>query len=167
MQNSIYLMLMEDERKNAVLQPSAVFGSLNTLISKECSEIRVLGRSSNHIFRNQSLRVCWSFFSKYSKFYVHFGNPIKLRENLYGFEDNFIWTSCRSYCQLWQEYMWLGVNFLKSHPKFSYLTKRHDTQLNFFDINRTLEQKRCRADFTSVFDALTCWFPKGVLKQEL
>ena len=78
------------------------------------------------------------FFSRHSKYYVSFENAIKIEENLDRFEKNSVWTCCRSFCYLWQEYMWLVVNLLKSGPKIRGLTKRHDTQINFFDINGTL-----------------------------
>ena len=35
-----------------------------------------------------------------------------------------------------------------------------------FNVNGTLAQKCCCADFRSVLDPLTHWFAKGVLKQE-
>ena len=37
--------------------------------------------------------------------------------------------------QLWQECMSAAVNVLKSDPKISNHTKRHQKQLNLFDIN--------------------------------
>ena len=49
-----------------------------------------------------------------------------------------VWTCCRSVCQFWQEYMWSAVKVLESGPKILDPTKRHDNQLNLFDINGTL-----------------------------
>ena len=40
------------------------------------------------------------FFSKCSKSYVHFENAIRLRENVENFGDNFVWTCCKSFCEL-------------------------------------------------------------------
>ena len=77
-------------------------------------------------------------FSKYSKFYVHFENAIKLSENVDGFGDNCVWSWAVNFCQLWQECMWAAINVLKSGPKISECTNRHDKQLHFFDINITL-----------------------------
>ena len=71
------------------------------------------------------------FFEKCSKFYVDFENQIKVLENDDGFEDNFLWTCCGSFCQLWQQYMWWAVNVLGSGPKLSDLTKRNAAQLIF------------------------------------
>ena len=78
------------------------------------------------------------FFSKYSILYVDFENEIKFGDNIDGFEDNCVWTCCGTFCQLWVEDMWSTFNVLKSGPKISDPTKRHDTQLNLFDINGTL-----------------------------
>ena len=118
------------------------FGPLKGLISKECSETGVLQHSSNLIFRNESLRPYWSYesnlFFEIPKFYIDFGNSIKHGVNVHGVEDNCVWTCARIYCQLWQNYMWWGVNLLKTGPKISDPTKRHDTQLNLCHINRTL-----------------------------
>ena len=72
---------------------------------------------------------------KCSKFYVDFKNTVKVPENVFGFEDNCIGTFCGSFSQLWQEYMWSDLHVLKNGAKISDLTKRHDTQLNLFDIN--------------------------------
>ena len=80
----------------------------------------------------------WSFSSKHSKFYVNFKNAIKLRKNVLGFQDNCGWPSCGNFSQLWQEYLWSAVNMLQNGTKISDPTKRHDTQLNLFDINRKL-----------------------------
>ena len=63
---------------------------------------------------------------------------MKLPENFAGLEDNCVWTSWGSFWQLWQESMWSALNLIKSCPKIADPTKRHDTQLNFFDINGTL-----------------------------
>ena len=79
------------------------------------------------------------FFSKCSKFYVDFETPIKVGDDVDGFEDNCVWTCCRRFCQLWQKYMWSTNNAVKSVPKISDPTKRHDTQLNFVDNNGTLD----------------------------
>ena len=73
-----------------------------------------------------------------SEFYADSENSIKLPENVDGFEDNCLWTSCVSFSELWQEYMWSTIHVLKSGHKISHTTKRHDTKLHFFDINETL-----------------------------
>ena len=67
------------------------------------------------------------FISKCSKFYVDSENAIKFQENVDGFEDKCAWSSCGSFCQLWEEHMWLAVNALKSGPNNSDPTKRYDT----------------------------------------
>ena len=79
-----------------------------------------------------------TFLSKYSKFYGQFETLIKLQGNVNGFGGNCVWTCCGTFCQLSQEYMCCAVNVLKRAPKISDPTKRHDTQLNFFDMNGRL-----------------------------
>ena len=59
--------------------------------------------------------------------YVDFWNAIKVGEDVDGFEDNYVWTCCGIFCQLWQEYMWSVVNVSRKRPMISDLTKRHDT----------------------------------------
>ena len=107
-----------------------------------------------------------TFFRKFSKFYVDIQNAIKLGEDVDGFEGNCVWTCCRSFCQLREEYMSLVVKVLRKSPKISDTTQRHDTELNLFDINRTLAKNCCRLDFSSVLDPWPGWFPNGVRKQE-
>ena len=108
----------------------------------------------------------WSIVSKCSKFYVDFKNAKKVSENVFGFEDKCIGTCYRNFSLLWEENMWSAANVLKDGPNISDSTKRHDTQLTFFDINGKLAWKCCRADFSSVWNPLTRWLRKGVLKQE-
>ena len=51
---------------------------------------------------------------------------------------------------LWQENMWSAVNFLKDFRNISDPTKRHDTQLTLFDINRNFAYKSCSEELSSV-----------------
>ena len=78
------------------------------------------------------------FFSKNSKFYVDMYNAIKCEENFDAFKNNFVWSQGANFRQLWQECMWAALNVLKGGPKISDSTKRHEKQLNLFDINRKL-----------------------------
>ena len=91
----------------------------------------------NNFGHVEALKVI--FFSKWLKSYVHFENAIKFAKTIDEIEDNCVWTCCSSFCQLWQEYIWSAVNVLNNRPKISDPTKRHDTQLNMFDINGILE----------------------------
>ena len=79
-----------------------------------------------------------NFFSIWLKSYVHFENAIKFAKTIDEIVDNCVWTCCGSFCQLWQEYIWSAVNLLKIRTKISRITKKHDTQLNIFDINGIL-----------------------------
>ena len=46
-------------------------------------------------------------------------------ENLLGFADNGVWSTCGNLTVLWREVMWSAVNLLPNSPKISQLTKRH------------------------------------------
>ena len=85
----------------------------------------------------------WSFFSKWSKYYVHFKNAIITAETVFGFEDKCFGICFRNFCLLWQEYMSSAVNMLKYGPNIWDPTKRHDTQLTLFDINGKFAWKGC------------------------
>ena len=68
-----------------------------------------------------------NFFEKCWKFKVNFETAIKVPENIDGFEENIVWTCSPSVCQLLEEYMGWSINVLRSGPKISDWTKRHDT----------------------------------------
>ena len=141
--NSICFILMGHYHKSAALHISAVFWTHEHIKSQ-----RVFWNRSFKAFKflhfSESITSDilnlwkWSFFKKRPKFYVDFEKGRRLSENVDGFEDNFIWTCCGTFSQLWQEYRWSAVNVLKSGPQISDSTKRHDTQLNLFDINGKL-----------------------------
>ena len=59
-------------------------------------------------------------------------------EIIYSFEDNWVWSCKGNFSQLYQEYMWSAVKVSKNGPMVSEAIKRHDTQLNLFDINANL-----------------------------
>ena len=63
--------------------------------------------------------------------------------------------------------MWYGVKVLKNSSKISDLTKTDVFQLDMSEINENLGWKNCGSGFRSVWDLLTRWFPKSVLKREL
>ena len=103
---------------------------------------------------------CW----KCSKSYADCENAIKVRENVFAFEDSCVGTCWGNFSLLWQEYMSSAHNVLKDGPHISDLTKRHDRHLTLSDINEKLSEKCCREDFSSVWDPSTPLLPKGVLK---
>ena len=105
----------------------------------------------------------WSFFSKYTTFYVVFKKAIKIKGNVFGFEDNIVGICCRNFSQSWPEYMWYAVNVLKRCAKISSLTKTDVFQLNLSAINAG--QCRCRAGLNSIWDALLCWMRKTFWKK--
>ena len=59
----------------------------------------------------------------------------KVHKKLFGFEDNCVLTCCSNYSLLSREYMWAAVNVLKDGPNIWDPARRHDTELNLFDIN--------------------------------
>ena len=126
-------------------------------------ELHFLESITSKLFKQWS----WTSFSKCAKYYVYFKDTRKLWENVFGFEDNGVWTCCRNLSQLWAEYMWLAVNLLPNNPNISDLTKKDVFQPNLCQINRNAGLKCRRADFVSVWDLWTRWFAKGVLKEEL
>ena len=81
------------------------FGSLNTLTSKECSETGAFGHSCNCIVRSQKLRryrryEANFFFLKCLKFYVDSKTAIVNWEDVFGFQVNWVETSCVHFCLL-------------------------------------------------------------------
>ena len=49
---------------------------------------------------------------------------MKAPENVFPFEDNCVWTCCRDFFQLWQEYMWSAIKVLTNGSKISDPIKR-------------------------------------------
>ena len=129
--NSICFILMGHYHKSAALHTSAVFWTHEHVKSQ-----RVFWNRSFKAFKylhfsesitSDILKLWrWSFFSKRPKFYVDFENAIKLRGNVDRFEHSCVWTCSDSFCQLSQEYMGSALNVLKSGPKISDPTNRHD-----------------------------------------
>ena len=72
-----------------------------------------------------------SFFSKCSKFYAHFRNGIKNPEKVLRFSDKSVWTCCRKFCILRQEYLSTGVNVLANSFKIYDQSKADFFQLAF------------------------------------
>ena len=54
------------------------------------------------------------FFSKFSKFYLHFKNAEKKWEKFFPFRDNCIWIDCVKLSLLRIEYLWPAVIVLKT-----------------------------------------------------
>ena len=83
---------------------------------------------------HSSEAIRWFFFSKCTKFYVHFKNAKKIWQNVF-FWDNGIWTCCGNLPQLWRKYMWLTVNVLSNNPKILDLNKKDVFWLNLSQSN--------------------------------
>ena len=107
------------------------------------------------------------FYFKCVKFYVDFKKATTIWQNIDGFEDNYTWNCSWNLSQFWREYMWLAVKVLKSIPEISRLTKRDFFQLKLSDINIKVGKSYCLGGLDSVWELLTRWLPKGVVKEEL
>ena len=113
---------------------------LNTLIAERSSEARRFGRSSNHLFRSQYFGKYWNyethiFWSKCSKFNVGLIKAIKIREKIFCFWGNAVWSCCWKFCIFRREYFSSAANVLKNGPKLSILTKAGVFQLYLSHIN--------------------------------
>ena len=84
------------------------FGAFNMLTVYECSDTGIFTHLSSLDFLrtiiSQTSNI-WesSFFSKYSKCCVDFGNAKKNSENIFRFWDNCIWIRCVNYSLLLRE----------------------------------------------------------------
>ena len=63
--------------------------------------------------------------------------------------------------------MWSSINLRKHCPNISDLNKTDVSVPDISDNNGKLEENLGPARFSSVFEPLTRWLQKGVLKQEL
>ena len=75
------------------------------------------------------------FFSKCSKFYAHFRNGIKNPEKGFRFWDKSVWSSCRKFCLLRQEYLSSAVNVVANNLKIYDQSKAVFFQLNLQEIH--------------------------------
>ena len=71
-----------------------------------------------------------SFFSKRSKFQIHFKNREKKRKKLF-FRDNCIWIGVVKFSLWRRRYFSLAANVLKSSPMIWHVNSRDFFQLNF------------------------------------
>ena len=106
-----------------------------------------------------------SFFPSCSKFSADFTIVAKSLEKSFCFLGNCISIGCVKFSLLRREYLSWTVNVLINKPKLSDIPKRDNFRLNFSHSDETVWWKCCRADFSSVWDSLTCWLSQGVLKR--
>ena len=62
-------------------------------------------------------------------------------------------------------YLSLAVNVLRSTPTIYPITKGYIWQIRFSQSNEKIWWKCPHADFAKVWDPLTCWLSRGVLKR--
>ena len=72
-----------------------------------------------------------TFFWKYSKFNLFFGNPEKNREKVFCFWENNIWIGFGELFLLRRKYFSLTVNVLTNSLKILHSTRRDIFQLNY------------------------------------
>ena len=71
-------------------------------------------------------------------------------------------------CKFWQSWpvhLSRAVNMLTNIPKILNLKKGESFQIIRPESDQKIWSECCHADFTSVWDHLTCWLSKDVLKQ--
>ena len=61
--------------------------------------------------------------------------------------------------------MSLAVNMLRNTPTIEHITKGDNLQIRFSQSDEKIWWKCSHADFTTVWDPLTCWLSNGVLKR--
>ena len=106
-----------------------------------------------------------TFFSKRLKFDVDSKNGVKNWEKIFCFWDNYIWIDCCKISLLPREYFSLTVDVLTNSPKHLHITNRDIFRVSSPDNDKKIWQMCCHVDFTSVWDPLTCWLSKSVLKR--
>ena len=89
----------------------------------------------------------------------------KLQQKVFRFLDNCIWIRSRKISQPWIGFLSPDANVLKNTSKISHIDKRDTPQIISYHSDAKIWQMCSHADFTSVWDALTCWLSKDVLKQ--
>ena len=108
-----------------------------------------------------------SFFWKCSEFYVHSKNAMKYPQKDVRFYDKYIWIGCAKFPVVWREHLASGDNGLTCNLKISDLTKRDIFRLYLYQSDEEAEWKFSSVDFCSVWETLTRWLAKDVLKQDL
>ena len=105
-----------------------------------------------------------SFFGKYWKFYVHFGNTEKIWENPFQLGYNCISTGCIKHSLLLRENICHRVSICwQTVSRFQILLRQNFVDLIFFHNDQKIGQKYCHSDLSSVPDCLTCSLPISVL----
>ena len=88
-------------------------------------------------------------------------------EKIFSFLDNCIWISCGNFSLLQREYLSSGINVVKNGIAISNITKKDLFELKFSKSDEQIWLNYCRGDLGSVWDPLTFWLFKSVLKRDI
>ena len=102
------------------------------------------------------------FFSKRLKFDVDSRYRTKEWIEVFGFQGNCIWFGDVQFSPSRTGYLSSAVSVLRNTPKNWHITKGDIFQIKFSQSNEKIWWKCSHADFTRVWDPLTCWLSKGV-----
>ena len=97
----------------------------------------------------------WCRFQKWKK---------NLRKS-FSFWDNWVWIGSYKFSSSWTRYLLSAVNVLTNTPKNSSNIRRSIFQTNFLEKDEETWSKCSRGDFSSIWDAFTCWLSRRVLKR--
>ena len=86
-------------------------GTLNTLTTNRCSKsgaFWTLDKPHHSLSIASKIIKLWtsSFFWKWGKFYGDLKIALKIEDNIFGLEDNCVWTCWGNFSQIWQERIW-------------------------------------------------------------
>ena len=115
-------------------------------------------------FRNKVAMKIISF-SKCLKFDVDSRNRTRKLDKVFLFKNNCIWIEDNQLSQSRTGYLWLAVNVLRNIPNISDITKGNILQIRFSQSDEKTWWKASLADFTRIWDPLTCWESKCPLKR--
>ena len=104
------------------------------------------------------------FYSKILKFNIGFKNGAKNWENGFCFRDNCIWIGIVKLSKLRTGYFSSAGNVLPSSPKILHVNKRNFFEHNFVASEKWIWQRRCDANFNSVWAHLPYYMSKHPLK---
>ena len=109
-------------------------------------------------------QCCRAYFSSNSQPLTRWVLKGVLKESLL---NNWLWIAWEFFFLLLQQYFSSAINVLTNSPKISDATERDVCSRNIPDKNEAISQKSCSAYFSSVWDPLTRWVLKGILKSSV
>ena len=107
-----------------------------------------------------------SFFWKYWKANLDFGNTSKSWEKVFSFWDNCMWMGSIKLSLLGREHLSTARIVLTNSPKLLHIIKRDFLQLNSLPVDQKIWYRCCRSNINRVETSFPCSFWKGNLKQD-